>query len=465
MAEGAENQEKSLAKEVRLIGSYKKLWSPERTASIPTSAIIALFLISVAIPILISLYPVNAMLGMIGIGVMGFIAVMILFFDVYKFALFAFPFMFLVPYHNVTLGMSILLTVSYVSASLQSGRMSISIPHLLPLAIYLLAGFNGMTRAVDQSMGMYLFRFNVLIPAVMFVVFYNLKPSVKEIKTFLAVVMALTSLVGWLSFARYFVVGWTREIIGWSSNPAAFFLGMLVPVALFSLLDAHRSLEKVFWWIVIMGIFAGIFVTQSRAIYLSVFIGVAFLSFKDRRVFRVVAPIILGIFLIAPVLLIYRMAMMFGVSEEVDWSSVGRVQIWLNSITLIPKYFLTGMGIDSFRHIYPANFPMGFISAEHPHNFYLKMLFEYGIFGLVSFLWLVAGILKPALMRIFSRKRDISDEKDRMIIALTTGVTTALIASMVDAPFHHSRLVILLWIILAFIAVLTRPEVTNQAGE
>lgn len=402
---------------------------------------------------------------MIGIAVMGGIAIVILFFDVYKFALFAFPFIFLVPYYNVTLAMAILLTVSFLSASLQSGRLSIGIPHLLPLSIYLLAGFNGMTRAIEPSIAMYLFRFNVIIPAVLFLVFFNLKPSVKEIKTFLAVVIALSSLVGWLSFARYFVVGWTREIIGWSSNPAAFFLGMLVPVAIICLLDAKRNLEKIFWWVLIMGVFAGIFVTQSRAIYLSVFIGITFLSFKDRRVFRVVAPIILGIFLVAPVLLIYRMAMMFGVSQDVDWSSVGRVQIWLNSITLIPKYFLTGMGIDSFRSIYPANFPMGFIPAEHPHNFYLKMLFEYGIFGVVSFIWLVAGILKPALMKIFSKKYDISNENDRMTTALTTGVMTILVASMVDAPFHHSRLVILLWIFLAFIAVLTCSTVSKQAGD
>jgi len=60
---------------------------------------------------------------------------------------------------------------------------------------------------------------------------------------------------------------------------------------------------------------------------------------------------------------------------------------------------------------------------------------------------------------------DISNEKDRMTTGLTTGVGTILIASIVDAPFHHSRLVILLWVVLAFIVSLTRPEVSAQAGE
>jgi O-antigen ligase len=295
-------------------------------------------------------------------------------------------------------------------------------------------------------------------------VFYNLRPNHREIKTFLAVLTALSSVIGWLSFARYFVVGWTRDIIGWSSNPAAFFFGLLVPVAMICLLDSRRNLERVFWWCVILGIFAGIFVTQSRAIYLSVFIGIMLLSIKDKRVLRVLAPILLGMFLVAPVLLIYRMAMMFGVTDDVDWSSVGRVQIWLNSMTLIPKYFLTGMGIDSFRTIYSANFPMVFIPAEHPHNYYLKLLFEYGIFGVISFLWLVGGIMKKALNHIyFNRESSFSHEHSRILTALTTGVLTILIASMVDAPFHHPRLIILFWLFLSFIAVLTNPPDDNRA--
>lgn len=81
-------------------------------------------------------------------------------------------------------------------------------------------------------------------------------------------------------------------------------------------------------------------------------------------------------------------------SEE---TSVGlRVIFWKNTLSMIPKYWITGTGTGGFEKAYTQHVTnlhgVDNTSTGDPHNQYLKILTEHGIFGLITFLVLLISL-------------------------------------------------------------------------
>lgn len=347
-----------------------------------------------------------------------------------------------------------------MAGRLLAGKINIDFPNPVVLFILFVAAINGAIRGLNHSNSYYMFKMLILLPMVLFIIYYNLKPSNKIIEKNLFLISIYASITGWVSFVNYFLLGQdTRNIIGWySQNPAACFFGMIMPFALVSVLQEKNKIRKIFLWGILVGIWTGIFVTQSRAIYITTLFTLGYIALKDKRALGVVMPILIAAIVILPSMILYRIMMMFGAGSETDWSSVGRVQIWLNSILLIPDYFWFGMGIDSFRTLYSARFPLIFIRAVHPHNVYLRWLFEFGIFGMVAYIYI---LIKP-LFTSFKRVRKIDNKvwstQEKLFVSLNAGMITALVASMFDSPFHQPQLSILLWMYVAFLTLLNSRD-------
>ncbi len=442
--------------------SAKGLPADEAASSASVLILALLTLLTLFGSLSLCLLPHSLRWGSFGLAVLGVAAMAVVFLNVERFLMYAFPFIFIIPYKLFLIPMVVLLMVSFFANRLKNSDLTWDVPRLLPLGLFIVAAFYGLSRSKDPALGRFYLVFSVLLPLLCFFLIYNLRLKWKDIQLFLVIICVLSSAVGWLSMARYLSGAWSRAVIGWSANSASFYYGMLTPFALIALLDARSALSRLFCWVVLLGLLGAIFVTQSRAIYFSLFAALCFMALKERRVFRIMVPVILAVFLLAPMLLIYRMAMMFGVGEEVDWSSVGRLQIWTNALTLIPRYFWFGMGIDSFRSLYPSLFPASFVRALHPHNIYLRMLFDFGIFGLIGFVWLIISILKPAFRQLFQRAASIRTPQYRLLLAAVSSVLMILLAGMVDAPTHHPRVVIMFWMLLAMILMLTRQAAQRE---
>jgi len=437
-----------------VIERYRQLWAPD-SETLPGALLVwGLLAASIIIPLLLGILVYDPIISLIGLGIIVLFIGIILFFNVTHFAIFVFPLIFIITYHHVILGISILFAISFLAGRLQAGHISIQLAYPIMILVLILSGTIGLTRAYDQDMGRYLFQYNLLLPILVFLVYYNLKPSNKSIVVNLTVICIFAAIIGWISIGRYLSSGWTRAIIGWRTNPAACFFGMILPFALLSLLYAENNLKKILWWVTLLGIFAGIFVTQSRGIYLTTLLTLLYIYWKDPRVLKVIMPIVVLALFIVPTLILYRLAILFGVGQEVDWSSVGRIQIWVNSIILLPKYYLLGMGIDSFRYVYPINFPMAIVRAEHPHNIYLRWLFEYGMAGVFAYIYILWGVLRRTIKRIILIEKGNWTEDDRLLFGINAGFITSLLFSFVDSPFHHPQVVILLWMYIAFQLIL-----------
>jgi O-antigen ligase len=126
-----------------------------------------------------------------------------------------------------------------------------------------------------------------------------------------------------------------------------------------------------------------------------------------------------------------------------------RTELWSRALYGIQDFPITGMGMNTFRHVMPVLYPM-FWSPQakiaHAHNHLLQAALDLGVPGLVSYvaLWLGTGAL---LVRVY---RQSGDPFHR---SLAGGLGAGLIAhfafSMTDAIPLGAKVGILFWMALA----------------
>jgi O-antigen ligase len=70
-----------------------------------------------------------------------------------------------------------------------------------------------------------------------------------------------------------------------------------------------------------------------------------------------------------------------------------RIQIWRGGVRAVGAFWLWGAGPGSYHAIYPL-YQIGNTPAQHAHQLYLQIWLEYGIFGIMGFIFLVIQLLR-----------------------------------------------------------------------
>lgn len=131
----------------------------------------------------------------------------------------------------------------------------------------------------------------------------------------------------------------------------------------------------------------------------------------------------------------------------------GRFIVWKNALSLVPKYFIFGSGIDTFEYAYHAVFPknLGMV-FDKAHNEYLQMALTQGVPALVTYLCLLSYVGYRAFLRFQAMYYNESWEKEyeNMYFGLFLAVCGYLAQaffniSVIDvAPYY--------WIVLGLLA-------------
>ena len=443
-----------------LLEPYRRLWSKSRESEPSLAVTFLLLVVCTGFPIAIGLLPFNPMIPLVALALVAAVIGIALFFNVNSFAVYIVPLIFLSGESHLALVIVVLLFVSYLAWRVRVCDISFRLPYPFVIALIILSGINGIFRALDFAASRFFLIYTVIVPLFAFLVYYNLQPSTKNIRAHLTLICIIAAIIGWISFGTYLYTGIPRTVATWafgSQNRGAAFLGIMFPFALVSFIDSiHRRKNVILWTWIFLGIIAGILHSQTRAVIISVIIAAFYISLHDKLAMRIMIPVLIIALITLPSLLITRMAMLLGMGE-VDWSSIGRVQIWTNSLEMLPKYFWFGMGIDNFSIIYPIKYPFSFLKAIHAHNIYLKMIFDYGVFGLIGFLMLVLGcqIRGQRAVRNTASHRDGNDEV-KMLLALNAGIICLLIAGLMDSLLLDHRVAVIFWIFLAYQLVLSK---------
>jgi O-antigen ligase len=209
--------------------------------------------------------------------------------------------------------------------------------------------------------------------------------------------------------------------------------------------DGFRILVRNDKWLLGMTVlFAvlAIFFSFSQGAWIALGAGIVamtyFLGYKKTAVIAVVTGILVA-FAIPQI----RAAVLFK-----DQSGQNRLTLWHHSMTFLtasPKNFVLGAGIRQyFRKVEkPYYNPEEMERLIYPHNMFLNFWTEIGLFGMISFV----GILAYSFYLAFKIKN-----RDKMLgSALIATLVVLIVHGLVDVPYFKNDLSMLFWIIIATI--------------
>lgn len=132
-------------------------------------------------------------------------------------------------------------------------------------------------------------------------------------------------------------------------------------------------------------------------------------------------------------------------NEESLTSKQERLDFWMGAVELIKEKPLFGWGPFSFRQAYNPIQKTLLGSSDHPHNIFLKIGAENGLFALVTFL----GFLISIFVIILRRFKGLSQIKKNEVFILSVAISGAFAHNLIDYNFNFWVNLMLLFVLLA----------------
>jgi putative inorganic carbon (HCO3(-)) transporter len=193
----------------------------------------------------------------------------------------------------------------------------------------------------------------------------------------------------------------------------------------------------------------------SRGAYLSFLLSVVFLGFfRERKLVAGALALVIGWQVFLPNAVQERITMTRDDEGALESSSADRVILWQDAWQLFWKEPIFGTGFDTYEFMHRIG------TYDDTHNYYLKVMVETGVVGLMLFLWLLAKAFRMGF-RLFR------SAKDPFLQALGFGVAGMIVCTAV-ANFFGDRWTYLqvncfLWTLLGF--AMRGQMIVDEGGE
>ena len=208
--------------------------------------------------------------------------------------------------------------------------------------------------------------------------------------------------------------------------------------------------KKVVFYVLTLFFIITLVSTYSRGAWIATFLSLIFLGvFKDRKFLIAVIAIFMFLSFAAPHSVKLRAASLINFEEMKDSK---RIILWKEALSIIKEYPVLGCGFNTYAVVGPS-YRITESSGFYPHNSYLQMAAELGIFGLGVFLWLIYRLFAISLANI----KKIKDRfGSAMLIGLLAGLFGFLAHSLVDTNIYAFRLSMLMWFTMGLIIAAQR---------
>ena len=311
------------------------------------------------------------------------------------------------------------------------------------IGVFLLCGLASFLKAVNYTAAVSsLFTFIQL--GILFVVVGVLVTNIERLRV-LGKVAVLTLSVSALIGIGQYITDPTVRIIGVSQNAAVLSADLYVALwfGIALMLTTKVRAAKTFWAIVIAIISLGLLFSLSRAAYIAFIPSVAAAGFfwgRPRHTLAILAVVLILIVFFAPFTL--RRLAETGVEDRSTRGHIYSIQTGINIFLDNP---FIGIGIGNYPEHYLRYTSDVRGAPRTPHNAYLGIASEMGIFALGAYLamnlmafhslWIVSGRLKE--------KRDY---EGLIFIGIIAGALTAFFVMNI---FHSLQISKYLWVLFA----------------
>jgi len=253
----------------------------------------------------------------------------------------------------------------------------------------------------------------------------------------------------------------TDSTVGNYNNLGTFAIISLFPSVMLFLGEKKRGL-KAFYVLLSLMAFANLLVSFSRNALLGLMLGFLLLILFYSYKFIIVFVISLGIALIVPVT---RMRI-FQIADMSQNES--RLKVWKTAIYMIKDHFLLGVGNGNFysqywfyvnKHPEELYNEYDLTQVLHPHNIFLKIQSELGIFGSLAFLGILVSNFAGLIKFIKSEKNPFLNHFFKGIII---SFAVFIFMNLIDNFFSAPQVVAFFWI---FTAVYQSLEYNRSSSE
>ena len=241
---------------------------------------------------------------------------------------------------------------------------------------------------------------------------------------------------------------WENEnsyrVTGWYGFPNAIglFLAPIIPLALYLIKQKDNVWQCIISIISIpLGILA-IYFAKSTGGLIGVVAGIGLLMIISKKtrwptiIFG--AIFLIGLFL-SPENPIKQELLLQNRSGQL------RVAMWGETIEFLSDHPIFGAGLASYKTlIYPYRIDKWIEVFHHPHNIFLTMWVNIGLFGLIGFIWILVWFYRTGIMH-FKKNTLTKYLLATMLVIITTG--------LVDSPYIKNDLSILFWLLPALMIV------------
>jgi putative inorganic carbon (HCO3(-)) transporter len=255
---------------------------------------------------------------------------------------------------------------------------------------------------------------NYMVMPLLFLIVVAAIREIKQIKI-LVLLMALSTILVdvsfWLStrgrdFSHFSYDTRDAGVLGYAGvNGFGAYVAQMI-VFLFALyaFEKRKSVRLTILGLNAIGIYCLIY-SFSRGAYLAFAISMVFLAlFRERKILVGLLIVVIGWQVFLPTAAQERISMTYQKNEGLDKSAEERVEIWQDAWKLFTNHPVFGVGLETYEYL-------NRVSAEghgyfgDTHDYYLKVMAETGILGLLAFLWLLGVIFREG-WRLFRTAED-----------------------------------------------------------
>ncbi|KPK99164.1 MAG: hypothetical protein AMJ95_00970 [Omnitrophica WOR_2 bacterium SM23_72] len=201
--------------------------------------------------------------------------------------------------------------------------------------------------------------------------------------------------------------------------------------------------------------------TKSRAAFLGFWVALVLFVYwysrfwkrwKARLFYFSIAVCLIAVFLIFPHSFSEGMKSLFSLKR--GSSSLERITLWRQSLTIVEDFPLFGSGLNTYTNVIKK-----YLAFEgggmYPHNSFLHMAAELGMIGLTAFILLLVSLFQLVF-------RELKKKHDALILSVSCGILGFLVLSFFDTHLYALQSVSLFWFMIGFTVSLTRLEMNPQ---
>lgn len=306
-----------------------------------------------------------------------------------------------------------------------------------------------------------------------FLFFFILVNEVSDFKTIKKMIYSLliSSVIASIyGLYQYFFLDYSRiKSFSFSLTFGNLMAVMVIFLSVYIIWGKISLKTRLLFLIVDFVFFINLLLTKSRGAWLGFIIGIILLAIiKSRKllIFFIIGLLLFSLLL--PTDFIQRFKSSFNISYDVknNRSNTYRIAMWITALKIMKEYPIFGLGYYNYRTPLSEPYKLDIIKSKgqfiHVHNTFLEIGAEQGLFGLLTFIYLIYFIYKKL---IFLYIEETNINKKLFVLGTIISVTIFIVQGLTQYNFGKTEPLSLFILMISMSLIIIKSNKYNSGRD